>query len=131
MPWKAMEIQERRVQFAVRADAGEHSMGSLCSEFGISRVTGHLWLKRYREQGVAGIAERSRRPHHSPKRTREELEARVVQLRLRYPDWGAGKLSVLLAREGVALPKSTVHRIPAALPAGGPRRPAPAGAAAL
>ena len=111
MPWKAMEIQEQRVQFAVRACCGEQSISGLCTEFGISRATGHLWLKRYREQGLAGIAERSRRPVHSPERTSEKLEARVVQLRLRYPDWGAGKLSVLLAREGIRLPKSTVHRI--------------------
>jgi transposase InsO family protein len=70
-----------------------------------------LWLQRYREAGVAGIAERSRRPHHSPERTSEGLEARVIQLRRRYPDWGAGKLSVLLERDGIKIPKSTVHRI--------------------
>lgn len=111
MPWKAMEIQDQRVQFVVRACSAEESISGLCAEFGISRPTGYLWLKRYREQGVAGIAERSRRPHHSPARTSEELEALVVQLRLRYPDWGAGKLSVLLERAGTKIPKSTVHRI--------------------
>ncbi len=47
----------------------------------------------------------------APERTSEQLETRVIQLRLRYPDWGAGKLAVLLGREGVRIPKSTVHRI--------------------
>ena len=84
---------------------------ALCGEYGISRPTGYEWLGRYRQQGLAGIAERSRRPHHSPERTAEQLEAKVVQLRVRYPDWGAAKLSVLLGREGIQLPKSTVHRI--------------------
>jgi len=111
MPWKAMEIQDQRVRFVVRACSGEQPLSELCAEFGITRPTGYLWLHRYREQGLGGIAERSRRPHHSPERTSEKLEAKVVQLRLRYPDWGAGKLSVLLEREGVKLPKSTVHRI--------------------
>lgn len=106
-----MEIQDQRVRFVVKACSGEQPVGEVCAEFGISRPTGYLWLHRYREQGLAGIAERSRRPLHSPERTSEKLEAKVVQLRLRYPDWGAGKLSVLLAREGVKLPKSTVHRI--------------------
>ncbi len=111
MPWKKMEIHQQRVEFVVRASAGEQSVRALCAEFGVSRVTGHLWLKRYGAEGLAGIAERSRRPHHSPTRSSEALEARVIQLRLRYPDWGAGKLAVLLAGEGVAMPKSTVHRI--------------------
>lgn len=111
MPWKAMEVQDQRVQFVVRASAAEQPLSGLCAEFGVSRPTGYLWLKRYREQGIAGIAEGSRRPHHSPRRTGGEVEARVVELRQRYPDWGAGKLSVLLEREGVTLPKSTVHRI--------------------
>jgi len=30
---------------------------------------------------------------------------------MRYPDWGARKLQVLLARAGVELPASTIHRI--------------------
>ena len=111
MPWQTMDIQDQRVQFVVSAERQLRPFSSLCAEFGISRPTGYQWLGRYREQGLAGIAERSRRPRRSPERTSEQLEAMVVQLRLRYPDWGAGKLSVLLGREGIRLPKSTVHRI--------------------
>ena len=39
------------------------------------------------------------------------MEQRVVQIRRRYPDWGARKLQVLLAREGAELTRSTVHRV--------------------
>ena len=35
----------------------------------------------------------------------------MVELRRRYPDWGARKLQVLLEREGVELTRSTIHRI--------------------
>ena len=35
----------------------------------------------------------------------------MVQVRLRFPDWGARKLRVMLAREGLALPRNTIHRI--------------------
>jgi len=62
-----------------------------------------LWKQRYQQAGLAGIAEQSRRPHRSPSRTTSELEQRVVEVRQRYPDWGARKLQVLLAREGVEL----------------------------
>jgi hypothetical protein len=43
--------------------------------------------------------------------TAPELEARIVALRGVYPDWGARKLAVLLARQGIGLPSSTIHRV--------------------
>jgi transposase InsO family protein len=111
MAWKTMDIQEQRVQFVVAAAQGTQGLRSLCAEFGISRPTGYLWLRRYQELGVRGIAERSRRPHRSPRRAADSLEQRVVEMRLRYPDRGARKLNALLAREGVPLPRNTIHRI--------------------
>lgn len=111
MPWKAMDVQEQKVKFVVAASRREKSLTALCQEFGISRPTGLLWRKRYEEKGVTGIAERSRRPRRSPEQTKPELERRVVELRGRYPDWGARKLRVLLAREQVELTRSTIHRI--------------------
>jgi transposase InsO family protein len=111
MPWKTMDVEDRRVEFVVSALLRVKPFRALCAEFGISRPTGYLWVERYREGGVAAIAERSRRPHHSPERTRLELEEKVVQLRRTYPDWGARKLAVLLGRQDIHLPPGTIHRI--------------------
>jgi transposase InsO family protein len=111
MAWKTMDVQDQRVRFVVAASRREKPLGALCAEFGISRPTGALWIKRYAEAGVAGIADRSRRPRNSPGQTPWEQEERVVALRLQYPDWGARKLEVLLHREGVTLTRSTIHRI--------------------
>jgi transposase InsO family protein len=111
MTWRSVDVQEQRVRFVVAASRGEKNFRALCQEFEISRPTGYLWRRRYQEQGLAGIAERSRRPRLSPQQTEEEREQRVVELRQRYPDWGARKLQVLLARAGVKLPASTIHRI--------------------
>jgi transposase InsO family protein len=111
MPFKQMEIREQRVEFVVRALGGREPLSLLCRAFGISRPTGYLWLKRYREGGVAAIEERSRRPDRSPTRTAPELEACIRALREVYPDWGARKLAVLLGREGIELPSSTIHRV--------------------
>lgn len=112
MPWKTMDVREQRVQFVVTASRREKPFVQLCEEFGISRPTGYSWLKRYQGEGVAGIRERSRRPLTSPRRIAESVERLVVQYRLRYPDWGARKLRVLLAElEGTVLPRTTIHRI--------------------
>ncbi len=111
MAWRTMDVHEQRVRFVVAASQRLQPFSALCAEHGISRPTGYLWLGRYEASGVHGIAEKSRKPHHSPRRTQAVLEQRVVQARLRYPDWGARKLKVVLAREGVTLPRNTIHRI--------------------
>lgn len=111
MAWKTMDVQEQRVRFVVTAARREKPLAAVCRDFEISRPTGYLWLKRYQESGIAGIAEHSRRPHHSPRRTMEEMEQRVVAARKQYPDWGARKLKVLLARENVELPASTIQHV--------------------
>jgi transposase InsO family protein len=111
MPWRTMELREQRVRFVVAAYRREKSMSELCREFDISRPVGYEWLRRYQQGGVQAIAECSRRPQHSPRQTDTAIEQQVVALRRRYPDWGARKLRVLLAEQGVKLARNTIHRI--------------------
>jgi len=101
MAWKTMDVHEQRVRFVVEATQKVRPFSALCTAYEISRPTGYLWLRRYHESGVGGIAEQSRKPHSSPRRTDAAMEQHVIQVRLRYPDWGARKLRVVLAREGV------------------------------
>jgi transposase InsO family protein len=50
------------------------------------------------------LADRSRRPHRSPRRTAGELEAAVVAVRLEHPRWGGRKIHHFLKLEGVVAP---------------------------
>jgi len=111
MPWRVKDVMEQRLEFVIRAVQGREPMSGLCREYGVSRPTGYLWVHRYGEtRSVLGLVERSRRPRHSPEQTPAEHEERVVELRQRY-GWGAKKLVVLLAREGVVMRVVTVNRI--------------------
>lgn len=103
-------MQDQRVSFVVRADAGE-CLSVLCREFSISRPTGYHWLRRFKESGVSGLEDRSRRPVRTPGRTAAVVEEKIVQLRRARPDWGARKLAELLARDGIRMPILTVHRV--------------------
>src|SRR5262249_51612184 len=103
MPWRTMDVQQQRVEFVTAAKRGMQPFRALCAEFEITAPTGYLWLRRYEQQGIAGIVERSRRPLGSPGRTGAKLEERVVEVRGKYPDWGARKLQVVLRREGIEL----------------------------
>jgi putative transposase len=70
----------------------------LAREFGISRQTGHKWLKRFKERGYEGLEEESRRPKVTPLATAEDVVLAVLSLRQRHPTWGARKLVPVLQR---------------------------------
>jgi transposase InsO family protein len=111
MSWRTLGVDEQRMRFVMAASQGDRSMTELCREYGVSRPTGYLWLERFRSGGVSGVREKSRRPRTSPTRTKSEIEQRIVELRRPRPDWGARKLAVLLAGEGLKVPRMTVHRV--------------------
>jgi transposase-like protein len=111
MAWRTANVKEQRVQFVVAVSRKEKTLTKLCQEFEIARPTGYRWWKRYQNDGIAGIEERSRRPIRSPGRTPAGIERRVVELRQQRPDWGARKIQYLLGKEQVELPVGTIHRI--------------------
>jgi transposase InsO family protein len=91
---------------------GGISFRELCRRFGISAPAGYKWLRRWEEEGEAGLWDRSRRPRRSPTRTPAELEEQVVELRRRHPRWGGRKIAAALRRQGLAAPApSTVTGI--------------------
>ncbi|UWE09510.1 IS481 family transposase [Actinacidiphila bryophytorum] len=77
----------------------------VAAEMGISRATGHKWVRRWRAEGDAGLADRSSRPRATPHRTPATVEARVCELRQ------ARKLGPARIGPILGLPASTVHRI--------------------
>ncbi|RQP04037.1 MAG: IS481 family transposase, partial [Paracoccus sp. BP8] len=53
----------------------------IAAAMGISRRCVARWISRYRAEGLAGLEDRSSRPHTSPSRTTQRLERLVIQLR--------------------------------------------------
>ena len=110
MPWRATDLMDERAKFVHRLEAGER-MSDLCREFEISRKTGYKVLKRYQEEGLEGLINRSRRPSRSPNRTPQHLVDLIVDLRRKRPTWGPKKLRWKLEQcfPGVKLPaQSTI-----------------------
>jgi len=100
MPWKETTTMSLRTEFIHLAGQAGANISQLSRRFGISRKTGYKWLKRYREGGESGLADRSRRPHHSPGRSAASTEALVVQVRETHPAWGGRKIKAYLERKG-------------------------------
>lgn len=87
------------------------NLRELCRRFGISPTTGYQLLSRYLSEGEAGLAERSRRPKHSPTQTEESVAASILALRDE-THWGARKMADVLSTElKRPIKRSTVHSI--------------------
>ena len=76
------------------------------------RATYFRWLKRYRSEGMRGLAEKSRRPRRTqrPRRTRTS-ERQVWAMRRQFPFMGKCRLRAMLDREGVEVGESTIGQI--------------------
>ena len=110
MPFGRSGMQEKREFVELVSKPGVNKR-ELCRRFGISPTTGYQLLARYIGEGDAGLAERSRRPAHSPTRTEAAVEAKVLELRDE-SHWGARKIADVLSMELERdLKRATVHSI--------------------
>jgi putative transposase len=113
MPWQECQKMDERLRFIARLLEGE-KMAVLCREFDISRQTGHKFYKRYKDLGLEGLTDRSRRPYRQANRLPERVESLIVRLRREHPSWGAPKIREKVKRLGlgISLPAiSTVHAV--------------------
>jgi len=110
MVWRSRSVVDERLEFCRLAGLEGANVSALCRRFGISRQTGHVWLRRLAAGEPA--EDKSRRPHASPRRSAADLEGAVLAIRDDHPAWGARKIARRLRDLGTAPPAaSTVHAI--------------------
>jgi len=90
---------DEKLRFVFEYERDEETMRELCTRFAISRETGYVWLRRYRQSGVAGLLELNRAPHRHPNQTAESVERAVLELREAHMRWGPRKLKRILERD--------------------------------
>src|SRR5262245_17388340 len=98
MAWKATDVMDQKMAFALRAVRDVERFQQLCEEYGISRKTGYKWKKRFLQQGLEGLQDLSRKPNSSPTGLSEDVVCRIVALKQAHPSWGARKLREVLGR---------------------------------
>ena len=92
MSWKAVNTVSLRLEFVELAVKEDSNISELCRRFGVSRKTGYKWIKRYKEKGSQGLADRSRRPKSSPTTSPEKVVSEALKIRDKHPAWGARKI---------------------------------------
>lgn len=96
-----LSVVEQRLD-AVRAVLAGATVTEVAEGWGVSRQSVHTWLGRYLAEGIGGLADRSRRPANSPRRSGAGVEVAVVEMRRAHPRWGARRIRLELQRDGLA-----------------------------
>lgn len=91
MPWKEVKPMDERMKFISRYLDGE-KITDLCHEFNISRKTGYKFIKRYEDYGAGGLLDHSTRPLRLARKTANDMEKMILDMKHLYPTWGPKKL---------------------------------------
>jgi transposase InsO family protein len=108
-----MSIVEQRYQAVLAVLAGD-PVTEVAEKIGVSRQSLHSWLRRYADEGLAGLQDRSHRPDGCAHQAAPEVEALVCELRRHHPKWGSRRIAFELGRHGCPGPvpsRMTVYRI--------------------
>ncbi|OBI95751.1 transposase [Mycobacterium alsense] len=108
--------QEALVEYRYRAVCevlGGSPIGEVAVRYGTTRQSLDTWRTRFTQEGMAGLIDRSRRPHNSPTKLHADVEALICQMRREHPRWGARRISHELGRHELdQVPsRATVHRV--------------------
>ena len=106
MPHANAPLTERgRLRLARAVVEDGWSLRRAAERFQVSHNTAARWSGRYREHGPAGMADRSSRPHHSPRRTPAPIQRRICHLRR------TRRLGPAAIAGRLGMHASTVHRV--------------------
>ena len=88
MPWQERSAERLRMEFVVAHESQQYSFTELCELFGISREAGYKCVRRFREDGIEGLKDRSRAPKTCPHRVDSVVEQLLIEARRKHPTWG-------------------------------------------
>src|SRR5258708_8120838 len=112
MPWQECRKVDERMRFVARLLDGE-KVAVLCREFDVSRKTGYKIFSRYKDCGLHGLTDRSRRPYRPANRLPFQIESLIVQLNPEHPSSGAPKIPEKIKRRDLGAPLPAIRTVPA------------------
>ncbi len=96
----------------VRRILAGHRAADVAHQMGCSRATAYKWLRRYRDEGPAGLDDRPSRPRHCPHRCPDATERQILRARQRHrrgADWIGAELGIAPSTVARVLRR---HRLP-------------------
>ena len=93
-----LSVVEQRLD-AVRAVLAGADVVEVAARVGVHRSTLHRWIARYLSGQLAGLADRSHRPHACPRQVADAVEVAVVEMRREHPRWGSRRTRLEMLRK--------------------------------
>jgi len=91
--------------------SGGYSISELARRRGISRKTACKWIERYEDEGWKGLEDQSRAARHHANAISPQMEQRILELKARWPLWGAPKIHSKLVEYDDCPAESTVSNV--------------------
>jgi transposase InsO family protein len=96
-----LSVVEQRYQAVLAVIRDGVPIVEVADRFDVSRQAVHRWLRRYEDQGLPGLADRSHRPPRCAHQMEPLIEVWVLEARRRNPEWGPRRLVHEAARAGI------------------------------
>jgi transposase InsO family protein len=93
-----LSVVEQRLD-AVRAVLAGADVTEVAASIGVHRSTVHRWVGRYLSEQLAGLVDRSHRPHSSPAQVEDAVEVAVAEMRREHPRWGSRRIRLEMLRK--------------------------------
>lgn len=107
----ALRKANHRLRILKHAEEITHNVAKTCRYYGLSRNKFYKWKRRYEENGIDGLKDKSRAPKYMPHATKQEIVDQILYLRKNY-HFGPFKMMMYLKRyHGVDISKTTIYRI--------------------
>jgi transposase InsO family protein len=95
-----LSVVEQRYRAVLEVQAGM-TVTEVAARFGVSRQSVHAWVRRYRQEGLGGLTDRSKQPRSCPHQLPADVQVLVCELRREHPRWGPVRLVFELDKAGV------------------------------
>ena len=113
MPLRGTSIMDQRYAAVIEALSGKYPKREIADRYSISRPVLDKWIKRFIQEGVNGLIDKSSRPHASPHPTDQDVVDYILAVNGER-HWLARKIhsSIMLTKPHFNCPSvATVHRI--------------------
>ena len=108
------EVIRRKALLMIRILESKRSIRVACAHVGVLPKTFYDWRKRFigADYDISALANESRRPHRSPKKTPTEVEDELLKLRIENGNKSGKYISKLYEKtKGKCIPASTIDAI--------------------
>lgn len=107
-----LSVMDQRYQAVMDVLRDGWRVTEVAERLGVARQSVHNWIRKFRQDGIVGLADQSHRPKTCPHQMSAETEKMVVKLRREHPHWGPRTIRHQLGIRGIdPLPdRSSVYR---------------------